>query len=362
MLYQILYGLHSYINAFNVFRYLTFRIGISMLTSFLIVVLLGPYVIKRLRSLKIGEVIREDGPEAHKRKAGTPTMGGILILGSILITTFLWAKISNIYIITASLLTLGFGLIGLTDDIWKLKSAGKAHKGMPGKLKFLLEILVGLCVLVLMVYLNGYDFRLWVPFFKNVHPEIGLWAYLGFAMLVVLGSSNAVNLSDGLDGLAIAPVVVVALTYTIFAYISGRTDYTQYLALPYVAGSSEICIFTSAIVGAGLGFLWFNSYPAEVFMGDVGSLSLGSGIAAAAIITKQEFALLIVGGLFVVEALSVILQVGYFKWTHGKRIFLMAPIHHHFEKKGWAEPKIIVRFWIVQIILALLALSTLKLR
>jgi len=360
MLFKLLYGLHTHHSAFNVFRYITFRAGLAVVTSFLIVVVLGPWLINRLKRMSIGEVIRSDGPEQHKAKAGTPTMGGVLILAAMLVTTWLWADLKNIYIWTVSLLCLGFGMIGLVDDISKLKSQGKSRKGMRGKLKLLLQIAIGLGVLLLMVRLNGYDFRLWVPFFKKVHPLIGLW-YIPFALLVVVAASNAVNLTDGLDGLAIVPAVVVAATYTVFAYISGRVDYTQYLILPYVRGSSELCIFTGSMVGAGMGFLWFNSYPASVFMGDVGSLSLGSGIGAVAVITKQELALLIVGGLFVVEALSVILQVGFFKWKK-QRIFLMAPIHHHFEKKGWPEPKVIVRFWIVQIILALFALSTIKLR
>ena len=360
MLYRLLYSLHQEYIGFGVFRYITFRTGVAIATSFLLVIVFGPWLINWLREKSIREVIRVDGPEQHKSKAGTPTMGGVLILGSILITTWLWADLNNIYIWIVSAVCLGFGLIGLWDDISKLKSEGKIHKGMSGNLKFGLEILVGLAVLAVMFKLNGYDYRLWVPFFKNVHPQIGL-LYLPFALLVLLAGSNAVNLTDGLDGLAITPVVIVALTYTIFAYISGRVDYTQYLLLPYVRGSSELCIFTGSIVGAGLGFLWFNAYPATVFMGDVGSLSLGGGIAAVAVITKQEFALIIVGGLFVIEALSVILQVGVYKWKK-QRIFLMAPIHHHFEKKGWPEPKIIVRFWIIQIILALLALSTIKLR
>jgi phospho-N-acetylmuramoyl-pentapeptide-transferase len=360
MLYKFLYGLHNEVGIFNVFRYLTFRTGLAMFTSFLLVILLGPAMINWLRKMSIGEVIRSDGPEQHKSKAGTPTMGGILILGSMLFTTLIWADPANIYIITVTLICLSFGMIGLSDDIWKLKSKGKASKGMPAKLKFLLQIVVGFGVLLLMVKLNGYDFRLWVPFFKNFHPEIGLW-YLPFALLVVVATSNTVNLTDGLDGLCIGPVVVVAATYTVFAYISGRVDYTTYLLLPYVKGSGELCIFTGSIVGAGMGFLWFNSYPASVFMGDVGALALGSGIGAVAVVTKQELTLLIVGGLFVAEGLSDILQVGYYKWKK-KRIFLMAPLHHHYEKKGWPEPKVIVRFWIVQIILALFALSTIKLR
>lgn len=360
MLYQLLYSLHEQYVGFGLFRYITFRTGLAVATSFLIVVLAGPWTIAWLRRMSFREVIRVDGPEQHKSKAGTPTMGGILILGSMLITTWLWADVKNIYIWAVSGVCLGFGLIGLYDDFAKLKSEGKLHKGMSGKLKFILQCAVGAILLFLMFRLNGYDFRLWVPFFKNIHPEIGL-LYLPFALIVLVAASNAVNLTDGLDGLAIVPVVIVAMTFTVFAYISGRVDYTQYLLLPYVHGSSELCIFTGAIVGAGLGFLWFNSYPATVFMGDVGSLSLGSGIGAVAVITKQEFALLIVGGLFVIEALSVILQVGFFKWKK-QRIFLMAPIHHHFEKKGWAEPKIIIRFWIVQVIFALLALATIKLR
>ena len=360
MLYKFLYGLHREFIGFGVFRYITFRTGLAIATSFLLVVLLGPWLINLLRRKSIGEVIRTDGPEQHQRKAGTPTMGGILILGAMLISTWLWADPKNIYIWTVSLLCLGFGMIGLWDDLSKLKDAGKAHKGMSGSLKLLLQVVFGLTVLLLMVRLNGYDFRLWIPFFKNLHPQIGM-LYIPFALLVVVAASNAVNLTDGLDGLAIAPVVIVAATYTLFAYISGRVDYSQYLLLPYVHGSSELCIFTGSIVGAGLGFLWFNSYPASVFMGDVGSLALGSGIGAVAVVTKQEFVLLIVGGLFVAEALSVILQVGFYKWKK-QRIFLMAPLHHHFEKKGWPEPKIIVRFWIMQIIFALLALATIKLR
>ncbi len=358
MLYHILASLSDISIFFNVFRYITFRIGLATVTAFLLSVFIGPWLIRKLQEMKVGQVIREDGPERHFEKAGTPTMGGILIVLSILAPTLLWARLDNHYVWTAVIITATFGLVGFMDDWLKLKR--KNSKGLPARMRLLLEFVFGTAALVFMFLLSDYDLSLSVPFFKKVTPYLG-WLYLMFALIVVVGSSNAVNLTDGLDGLAIGPVAIVAATFALLAYIAGRTDFTEYLRLPYVPGAGELAIYCGAIFGASLGFLWFNSYPAQVFMGDVGALSLGGGIGLAAVITKQEFVLIIIGGIFVIEALSVILQVGYYKWKK-KRIFLMAPLHHHFEKKGWAEQKIVVRFWIVQIILSLVAISTLKLR
>lgn len=358
MLYHLLYSFSDYHIIFNVFKYITFRIGLSTVTAFLVCVLLGPWLIRRLKQLKVGQVIREDGPETHYEKAGTPTMGGLLIVGAILVATLLWSDLYNNYVWAAAIVTIGFGLVGFIDDYLKLKR--KNSKGLSVRMKLALQTAFGLIAIVFMFSCTEYDFQLSVPFFKKVVPDLGLF-YILFALIVIVGSSNAVNLTDGLDGLAIGPVAIVAATFTIFAYIAGRIDFTEYLRLPYVPGAGEMGVFCGAIFGASLGFLWFNSYPAQVFMGDVGALSLGSGIGLAAVITKQELVLLIVGGIFVAEALSVIIQVFFFKWKK-KRIFLMAPVHHHFEQKGWAEPKIIVRFWIIQIIFSLIAISTIKLR
>jgi phospho-N-acetylmuramoyl-pentapeptide-transferase len=358
MLYQLLYSFHDVHIIFNVFRYITFRIGLATITAFLICVLFGPWLIRKLEDMKVGQVIRDDGPIRHMEKAGTPTMGGILIVGAILTATLFWADLSNNYIWTAFIIIASYGLIGFLDDY--LKHLHKNSKGLSARMKLILQFAFGTLALLFMFSYTEYEFQLSVPFFKKVAPNLG-WFYFIFALVVIMGSSNSVNLTDGLDGLAIGPVAIVAATFAVFAYIAGRADFTEYLRLPYVPGSGELSIFCGAIFGAGLGFLWFNSYPAQVFMGDVGALALGSGIGLAAVITKQELVLLIVGGIFVAEALSVILQVFFYKWKK-RRIFLMAPVHHHFEKKGWAEPKIIVRFWILQIILSLFAISTLKLR
>ena len=359
MIYHLLYPLHTSISAFNVFRYITFRTIYASLTAFIICFLLGPWVIKRLRQMQVGQFIREDGPETHYKKSGTPTMGGVLIIGAVVAATLLWANLTNFYIWVALLVIVGFGAIGFADDY--LMQVKKRSKGLGAREKFLLQTILATVCGVLFYAHADFSTQVTVPFLKNIQPDLG-WGYILFTILVVVGASNAVNLTDGLDGLAIGPLIIVAATYMVFAYVTGHVKFAEYLQINYVAGVGEISIFCGALVGAGLGFLWFNAYPAQVFMGDVGSLALGSSMGAIAIITKQEILLVLVGGLFVIETLSVIFQVGFFKLTHGRRIFKMAPLHHHFELKGWPEPKVIVRFWIIAIALALVALSTLKLR
>ena len=359
MIYHLLYPLHTSISAFNVFRYITFRTIYASLTAFMICFLLGPWVIKRLRQMQVGQFIRDDGPETHFKKSGTPTMGGVLIISAVVAATLLWANLTNFYIWVALLVIVGFGVIGFTDDY--LMQVKKRSKGLGAKEKFLLQTALATVCGLLFYFHAEFSTQVTVPFLKNVQPDLG-WGYVLFTVLVIVGASNAVNLTDGLDGLAIGPLIIVAATYMVFAYVTGHIKFAEYLQINYVPGVGEISIFCGALVGAGLGFLWFNAYPAQVFMGDVGSLSLGSAMGAIAIITKQEILLVLVGGLFVIETLSVIFQVGFFKLTHGRRIFRMAPLHHHFELKGWPEPKVIVRFWIIAIALALVALSTLKLR
>lgn len=359
MLYHLLYPLHTTLSAFNVFRYITFRTIYASLTAFLICFILGPWVIRRLKRLQVGQYIQEDGPEAHKTKAGTPTMGGILILISILSASLLWADLTNGYVWIALLVICGYGLIGFIDDYLMLIK--KRNKGLTARAKFSGLALLAAAAGLLLYISPDFDTRVTIPFFKEVSPDLG-WGYILFTVLVIVGSSNAVNLTDGLDGLAIGPVIIAAVTYMIFAYVAGHVKMANYLQINYVAGSGELTVLCGAIAGAGLGFLWFNTYPAQIFMGDVGSLSLGGALGTVAVITKQEIMLVIVGGLFVIEALSVIFQVSFFKMTRGGRIFKMAPLHHHFELKGWPEPKIIVRFWIIAIALALISMSTLKLR
>lgn len=358
MLYHIFYPLAADIRLFNVFKYLTFRTIYAMITALLVAFFIGPWVIRKLESLQARQVIRTDGPESHLKKQGTPTMGGVLILAAILIPTLLWADLKNAYIWLALLVIVGYGLIGFVDDYKKVVE--KNPKGLTPRQKMFWQILLAGGVGIVLYILPGFSKELYFPFFKNLHPDLG-YLYVPFVTLVIVGASNAVNLTDGLDGLAIGPVTINAATYMIFAYLAGNFKLATYLQMPYVPGTGELAILCGAMVGAGLGFLWYNSYPAEVFMGDVGSLSLGGGLGTLAVLTKQEILLVIVGGVFVVEALSVIFQVGSYKYR-GKRIFRMAPIHHHFELKGVAEPKIIVRFWIISIILALVAISTLKLR
>ncbi len=359
MLYHLLYPLHTYFSALNVFRYITFRTIYASLTAFLICFLLGPWAIRKLARMQVGQYIREDGPQSHLQKAGTPTMGGTLIIVAVTTATLLWADLTNAFVWLVLLVLVGFGLIGFVDDY--LMQVKKRSKGLTGRGKLILQTLLALLVGYLVVMRPDFNTQVTIPFFKRVTPDLGWW-YILFAAFVIVGASNAVNLTDGLDGLAIGPVTVAAGTYMILAYVAGHVKIAEYLQINFVALSGEVTIFCGALAGAGLGFLWFNAYPAQVFMGDVGSLSLGGSLGILAVITKHEILLVLIGGLFVIEALSVIFQVGYFKMTHGKRIFRMAPLHHHFELKGWPEPKVIVRFWIIAIALALLAMSTLKLR
>jgi phospho-N-acetylmuramoyl-pentapeptide-transferase len=359
MLYHALYSLHTTYGIFNVFRYISFRTLLAALMSLTISFVCGPILIRRLTANRIGQPIRTDGPARHHVKAGTPTMGGTLILLSVLLSTVLLADLTNVYVWLALFVTVGFGLIGFIDDYRKYRRGNSA--GLSARQKFLWQCVIATVASLWLMQVQGFSPTVAMPFFKDVRIDLGL-LFLPFAVLVLVGSSNAVNLTDGLDGLAIGPVMIAAFTYLIFAYVTGNVKLAEYLQIPYVAGAGELCIFCGALVAAGLGFLWFNAYPAQMFMGDVGSLPLGAAIAMLALVTKHEIQLVLVGGIFVVEALSVIAQVSYFKWTGGKRIFLMAPIHHHYELKGWPEPQIIVRFWIISIICALVALSTLKLR
>ena len=358
MLYAFLYALHTTYSGFNVFRYITFRTLLAGLLALSVSFILGPWLIARLTALKAGQPIRSDGPAAHLSKAGTPTMGGTLILFSLTLATILLADLTNPYIWLVLGVTIGFGLIGFLDDYRKLSRQDSG--GLRGKYKLLAQGVIALAAALWLFAQPGFDTTLTIPFFKDLRPVLGWW-YIPFAALVVVGASNAVNLTDGLDGLAIGPVMIAGVTYAIFTYVSGHSGMAEYLQVPYVAGSGEGAIFCGALAAAGLGFLWFNAYPAQMFMGDVGSLSLGAALGIVALISKQEIVLAIVGGVFVIEAASVIFQVSSYKLRR-KRIFRMAPLHHHFELLGWPEPLIIVRFWIVSIICALAALSTLKLR
>lgn len=358
MLYYLLYPLHTTYSAFNVFRYITFRAALAALMALLISFLLGPYLIRSLAAMQMGQPIREDSPASHAAKAGTPTMGGTLIILALVLSTALLADIMNLHITIALFVTAGFAVIGFIDDTLKLRE--KSSRGISPRTKFLSQLAVSFVAVIVLFNQPSFSGVLGVPFFKNIHPDLGLW-YIPFAMLVIVGASNAVNLTDGLDGLAIGPVMIAAGTYALVAYVTGHLRFADYLQIPYVAGVGELTVFCAAIVASGLGFLWFNTYPAQMFMGDVGSLALGAALGIIAVMTKNEILLVIVGGVFVLEALSVIFQVASYKLRR-KRVFLMAPIHHHFELKGWPEPQIIVRFWIISIICSLFALSTLKLR
>lgn len=359
MLYKLIYLFHTDISWLNVFRYLTFRTVLSTLTALMICFIMSGWAIKRLKAMQVGQYIRDDGPPTHKSKEGTPTMGGVFVLPSILVSVLFWAELHNIYVWVVMFVMLSFGGIGFADDY--LKIIKKNSKGLSMTWKFSLQILAAFIAAVALHIYPGFDSHLTIPFFKTAVPDLGL-SYIPLAMFVIVGASNAVNLTDGLDGLAISPLVVAFGSYLVFSYLAGHIKIANYLQIPYISGVGEISVVCGAVAGAGLGFLWFNAYPAEVFMGDVGSLSLGAVLGTVAVITKQELLLILVGGLFVFEALSVIFQVAYFKLTGGQRIFRMAPIHHHFELKGWPEPKVTVRFWIIAIILALLSFSTLKLR
>ncbi|WP_419786889.1 phospho-N-acetylmuramoyl-pentapeptide-transferase [Pseudodesulfovibrio sp.] len=358
MIYNLLVPLSNELSVLNVFRYITFRSVWALLTALIITIIFGPAMIRLLHRIKCGQYIREDGPK-HQAKQGTPTMGGVMIIISVCISSLLWSDLTNVYVWLTLLVFVGFGAVGFADDY--IKVVMKRNKGLSAKAKFLCQCAVAATALYLLIQEPAYSTELSVPFFKNITPDLG-WFYLPFAMVVMVGASNAVNLTDGLDGLAIGPMVVAMACFAIFIYVSGHAKMAEYLAVQNIQGIGEVTVFCGAMVGAGLGFLWFNAHPAQVFMGDVGSLSLGGALGFVAVLAKQELLLAIVGGVFVFETLSVILQVGYFKLTGGKRIFKMAPLHHHFELKGIPESKIIVRFWILSILMALMALSTLKLR
>jgi len=363
VLYHLLYALRGELSLLNVTRYITFRTAVASLTALLIVLFLGPWMIERLRRLQIGQHIREEGPQAHKAKAGTPTMGGLLVLVGILVPTLLWADLTNLKIWIVVAATLAFGAIGFADDY--IKVVRKRSLGLTARRKLLLQFAVGLAVglavfLLAQVEPREYSTRVVFPLFKQVVPDLGV-LYVVFAILLLTLSSNAVNLTDGLDGLAIGTTLVAAAAFTALAYVSGHARFADYLDLLFRPGTGELTVFCGAMVGASMGFLWWNCYPAQVFMGDVGSLALGGALGTVAILIKQELLLFVVGGLFMVEAFSVMLQVASFRLT-GKRVFRMSPLHHHFELVGWKEPQIIIRFWIVAFVFALFSLMTLKLR
>lgn len=360
MLYNLLYPLKTYFPPLNVLRYITFRAIWAVITAFVICIIIGPKIIKWLEKNQVRQVIREDGPETHFKKKGTPTMGGILILISLSISTILWSDMTNKYVYITLFATLSLGLLGFIDDYTKVKD--RSSKGISGKTKLLVQLIVGFIVGYLMYIDPNFKTGFAVPFFKFVEKYWSLgFLIIPFVILVIMASSNAVNLTDGLDGLAIGPVMTTTAVYMIFAYATGNIKIANYLQIPYVGGVGELAVFCAGILGASLGFLWFNAYPALVFMGDTGSLALGGAIATVALLSKHPFLLILAGGVFVAEALSVIIQVISFKLT-GKRVFRMAPIHHHFEKKGEYETRIVIRFWIISVILALLTIATLKLR
>lgn len=360
MLIWLAEWLQQFDSGFNVFSYLTMRAILSTLTALLIAILMGPKVIRYLQRMQIGQTVRDDGPQSHLSKAGTPTMGGVLILGAIIVSVMLWADLSNRYVWVTLFIIASYGVIGFVDDYRKV--IRKDAKGLIAKWKYFWQSVVAILVAFYLFASsqNPAETALLVPFFKEVMPQLGLF-FIVVAYFVLVGTSNAVNLTDGLDGLAIVPTILVAGAFAIFAYVTGNVNFSQYLNIPYIPLTSELVVVCTAIVGAGLGFLWFNTYPAQVFMGDVGSLALGGALGILAILVRQELVLFIMGGVFVLETLSVILQVGSFK-LRGQRIFRMAPIHHHYELKGWPEPRVIVRFWIISLILVLVGLATLKLR
>jgi phospho-N-acetylmuramoyl-pentapeptide-transferase len=361
MLYSFLSSLTENYSYLNVFKYITFRTGLSVVTSFIIVFLIGEPLIKIFKKNQISGPIRQDGPIDHIiKKSGTPTMGGLIIILGIFLGTFLWADLSNIYILTVIFISISLGFLGFIDDLLKIKQ--KNSRGLNSKMKILGQIIISLIAIYILLEHSEHQFlnKLYFPFFKNLIFPMGIF-FIPFAIFVIVGASNAVNLTDGLDGLATVPVMLVALSYTLISYVVGNTIFAEYLKIPYVENAGELSIFCGAIFGSCLGFLWYNAPPAKIFMGDTGSLSLGGSLAAVAIIVKHEIVLAIIGGLFVLETISVIIQVLSFKLT-GKRVFMMAPIHHHFEKKGWPESTVVIRFWIIAIILALIGLATLKLR
>ena len=358
MLYHLLYPLHGSIHAFHVFRYITFRALASGLTALLISLIFGPVFIRMLSQKQYGQSVRDDGPQSHLKKKGTPTMGGILIIISVMISTLLWADLTNEFVWLVLGVMVGFGFIGWLDDYKKIKE--KNSKGLSERAKMILMSIVSIVALYVLIVPLGQSTSIHVPFLKSLSLELGLF-YWVFGWLVIVGASNSVNLTDGLDGLAIGPIMTTAVTFGILSYLAGHAKLAEYLFIPYIKDSGELAILAASMVCAGLGFLWFNTYPAQVFMGDVGALALGAALGMMAVITKNEIVLAIVGGIFVLEAVSVITQRISYKLTK-KRVFRMAPIHHHFELSGWAEPQVTVRFWIISLVLAMLGLATLKLR
>lgn len=362
MFYHLFYPLRDLVSGLNLFSYITFRAASAAILALLISFIIGPMIIKFLQRKQIGEEIRKDGPQSHLKKAGTPTMGGIIILIAILVPTLLFARLDNIYVLLIILATVWMGLVGFLDDY--LKDVKKMPKGLVARYKLIGQVTLGLVIgSVLFFYPDFKDFRAMstVPFFKDTEINFGYF-YIPMVVFVITATSNAVNLTDGLDGLAIGLVGITALAWVGISYITGRVDFSEYLNIRYLPGAGELTVYSAALIGASLGFLWFNSHPAQVFMGDTGALALGSAIGTLAILLKKELLLIIIGGVFIAETLSVIIQVAYFKKTRGKRIFRMAPLHHHFEQKGWHESKIVVRFWIIGILLVLLTLSTFKVR
>lgn len=384
MLLELLQWLAQDVRAFNVFNYITLRAVLATLTALAISLLAGPAMIRRLAAYKIGQAVRSDGPKTHLTKSGTPTMGGALVLVAIGITTILWGDLGNRFVWVVLIVTLGFGAIGWVDDYRKV--VHRNPKGLSARVKFFWQSVIGLVAAVYLAFAVPGEsnaqavslFVKWVasglsldlppkadllvPFFKNIAYPLGVFGFIGLTYFVIVGTSNAVNLTDGLDGLAIMPAVMVAGALGIFAYVTGNAVFAKYLLFPHIPGAGELAVFCGALVGAGLGFLWFNAYPAEVFMGDVGALALGAALGTVAVVVRQEIVLLVMGGVFVAETLSVMIQVGYFKLTKGKRVFRMAPLHHHYELGGWKETQVVVRFWIITIMLVLFGLSTLKLR
>lgn len=358
MLYHIFLFFGQEISGLNVSRYITFRSMMALLSALFISFLVSPWFIRKLKSKQLGQVVRDDGPKSHFSKAGTPTMGGGLILLAVVIPCLLWMNWTNHYLWCSLAVFAGYGLLGFFDDY--LKISKKNTKGVPGKIKLFWQFLIATIVCTFHYFYSNESGLITIPFVKDVYLSLG-FLYLPFSILVIVGSSNAVNLTDGLDGLAIGPVMIAAACYAVLAYVSGHKNIADYLQFPFINGSGELAIFAAAIVGAGMGFLWYNTYPAQVFMGDVGSLPLGGALGVLAVFSKHEILLAIIGGIFVLEAVSVISQVFSFKLT-GKRIFRMAPIHHHFELKGWPEPKVIVRFWIISVVLAIVGLLSLKIR
>jgi phospho-N-acetylmuramoyl-pentapeptide-transferase len=357
MLYHILYLFRDRVDGLNVIRYVTFRSMAAFFVALLVVLIFQPVFIRWFRSRQIGQPIRDDGPQSHLSKQGTPTMGGLVIVLAVLLGTLLFADLTNVYVWATMLVTFVFGALGFVDDYQKIRY--KNSKGLTARQKLVCQFGAAFVVMLLLKF-AGFPTTLTFPFLKGATVDLG-WFFVPFGLLVIVGASNAVNLTDGLDGLVIGPTITVAMAYGIFVYVAGHAKISEYLQIPHVAGASELAIFAAAIVAAGLGFLWYNSFPAQVFMGDVGALALGAALGMLAVISKQELVLIVAGGIFVVEALSVLMQVGYFKLTR-KRIFRMAPLHHHFELSGLSEPKIIVRFWIISLVLAVISLTTLKLR